>query len=75
MKILRALILLPLLMPAVSLAQTPPPAKSVKAVKFGKLWDAEGKLWTNAIVLIEGDKIKSVTTNAAEIPAAAQSLT
>jgi len=47
-------------------AQTP--TKSVKAVKFGKLWDAHGKLWTNAIVVVQNDKIKSVITNASEIP-------
>src|SRR5713101_1781689 len=57
-----------LLLPAISLAQTPAPAKSLKAVKFGKLWDARGKLWTNAIVLIEDDKIKSLTTNPSDIP-------
>ncbi len=61
-----------LLLPAISLAQTPAPAKSLKAVKFGKLWDARGKLWTNAIVLIEDDKIKSVTTNPSDIPPHAQ---
>src|SRR5882757_11581700 len=61
-----------LLLPAVSAAQFPVPAKSVKAVRFGKLWDARGKLWTNAIVLIEDDKIKSVTTNPSEIPPHAQ---
>jgi len=43
-----------------------------KAVKFGKLWDARGKLWSNAIVLVEKDKIISVSTNAADIPAGAQ---
>jgi imidazolonepropionase-like amidohydrolase len=57
-----------LLLPAFSLAQSPAPAKSLKAVKFGKLWDARGKLWTNAIVLIEDDKVKSVTTNPSDIP-------
>src|ERR1700730_17814608 len=61
-----------LLLPAISLAQSSPSPKSVKAVKFGKLWDARGKLWTNAIVLIEDDKIKSVTTNASDVPAHAQ---
>ena len=61
-----------LLLPAISLAQTPAPTKSLKAVKFGKLWDARGKLWTNAIVLIEDDKIKSVTTNPSDIPPRAQ---
>jgi len=61
-----------LLLPAISLAQSPAPPKSVKAVKFGKLWDAHGKLWTNAIVLIEDDKIKSVTANPSDIPPHAQ---
>jgi imidazolonepropionase-like amidohydrolase len=69
MKIFRTLLVLsPLLLPAISLAQTPAPTKSVKAVKFGKLWDARGKLWTNAIVLIEDNKIKSVTTNPSDLP-------
>jgi imidazolonepropionase-like amidohydrolase len=71
MKILRLLFLIPFFT-LVSYAQTQPPAKTLKAVKFGELWDAKGKLWTNAIVVIEDDKFKSVTTNAAEIPAGAQ---
>jgi len=53
-------------------AQERPPAKSVKAVKFGKLWDAKGKLWTNAIVILEGERIRSVTTDASAIPAGAE---
>src|SRR5882724_1031380 len=72
MKIIRALLILSLLFPVISIAQSPGPAKSVKAVKFGHLWDARGKLWTNAIVLIEDDKIKSVTTNPSDIPPPAQ---
>jgi imidazolonepropionase-like amidohydrolase len=52
--------------------QTTDTAKSTKAVKFGKLWDAKGKVWTNAIVIVEGDKVKTVTSSAAEIPASAQ---
>jgi len=71
MKILRALFLIPFFL-ICSHAQTAPSAKSVKAVKFGKLWDAKGKLWTNAIVVIEDDKIKSVSVHTAEIPAGAQ---
>src|ERR1700675_1038969 len=72
MKIFRALLILSLLVPpAISFAQSPSP-KSVKAVKFGHLWDARGKLWTNAIVLVEDDKIKSVTTNPSDIPPYAQ---
>ena len=73
MKLSRILLSISLLfLPAISVAQTPPAPKSVKAVKFGKLWDAHGKLWANAIVLIEDDKIKSVTTNPSDIPPHAQ---
>src|SRR5260370_39761449 len=55
-------------------AQEKPGAKSVKAVRFGKLWDAKGKVWTNPIVLIEGGKIRAVTTDASAIPAAAETI-
>jgi imidazolonepropionase-like amidohydrolase len=53
-------------------AQEKPKAKPVKAVRFGKLWDGEGKLWTNAIVLVEGDRIRAVTTDTSAIPAGAE---
>src|SRR6266446_175959 len=53
-------------------AQEKPSAKRVKAVRLGRLWDAKGKPWTNAIVIVEGDRIRSVTTDAAAIPAGAQ---
>ena len=73
MKISRTLLSLFLLLyPVLSFSQSSAPAKSLKAIKFGKLWDAHGKLWTNAIVLVEDDKIRSVTTNPSDIPAQAQ---
>ena len=73
MKNLQTFLLLPLLLfTTLTPAQTPPAPHSLKAVKFGRLWDARGKLWTNAFVLIEDDKIKSVTTNSSEIPPGAQ---
>jgi len=53
-------------------AQARVDAKTVKAVRFGKLWDAKGKLWTNAIVIVEGDRIRSVTMDASVIPADAE---
>src|SRR2546421_11044313 len=53
-------------------AQERPSAKTVKAVRFGKLWDAKGKLWTNAIVIVEGERIKAVTSDAAAIPPGAE---
>jgi len=55
-------------------AQDKPAAKAVKAVRFGKLWDAKGKLWTNAIVIVEGDRIREVTTDASAIPAGAETI-
>jgi len=53
-------------------AQEKPSAKPVKAVRFGKLWDGKGKLWANAIVIVEGDRIRGVTTDASAIPAGAE---
>ena len=56
------------------LAQDKPAAKPVKAVRFGKLWDAKGKLWANAIVIVEGERIRAVTTDASAIPAGAETI-
>src|SRR5712692_8495047 len=55
-------------------AQEKPAAKQVKAVRFGKLWDAKGKLWTNVIVIVEGDRIRNVTTDASAIPAGSETI-
>jgi imidazolonepropionase-like amidohydrolase len=55
-------------------AQNRPAAKPAKAVRFGKLWDGKGKLWTNAIVIVEGDRIRSVTTDPSAIPAGAETI-
>jgi imidazolonepropionase-like amidohydrolase len=52
--------------------QEKPSAKPAKAVRFGRLWDAKGKLWTNAIVIVEGDRIRGVTTDASAIPVGAE---
>ena len=49
-------------------AQEKPSATPVKAVRFGRLWDAKGKLWTNATVIVERDRIRGVTTDASTIP-------
>ncbi|HKW64674.1 MAG TPA: amidohydrolase family protein [Candidatus Acidoferrum sp.] len=57
---------------SVASAQEKPAAKTIKAVRFGKLWDAKGKLWTNAIVIVEGERIKAVTTDASAIPSGAE---
>src|SRR6266436_4873561 len=47
---------------------------AVKAVKFGKLWDGKGKVWTNAIVIVDGERVREVTTDAKRIPAGAEVL-
>jgi imidazolonepropionase-like amidohydrolase len=44
----------------------------VKAVRFGKLWDGKGKVWTNAVVIVAGGKIRSVGSGEAVIPAGAE---
>jgi imidazolonepropionase-like amidohydrolase len=54
------------------LAQEKPAPQNTKAVRFGKLWDAKGKLWTNAIVIVVAGKIRAVTTDASAIPAGAE---
>jgi len=41
-------------------------------MKFGKLWDAKGKVWSSAIVVVEGERIKAVTTDASAIPSGAE---
>src|SRR5256886_1640344 len=48
--------------------------KAIKAVRFGKLWDGKGKLWTNAIVIVEADRIRVVTTDALAIPPGAETI-
>jgi imidazolonepropionase-like amidohydrolase len=54
------------------LAQEKAGTKNAKAIRFGKLWDAKGKVWTNVIVVVVGGKIRTVTTDASAIPAAAE---
>ncbi len=50
----------------------PPPATAapgdVKALRFGRLVDGKGKVWTDAIVLVRGDRITYIGTDAAQIP-------
>lgn len=49
-------------------------ALPIKAIRFGKLVDGAGKVITNAVVLVEGDRIKSVSAGRSSIPAGAQVL-
>jgi imidazolonepropionase-like amidohydrolase len=57
-----------------ALAQEKTGGKTVKAVHFGKLWDAKGKVWTNAFVVIDSAKIRAVTTDASAIPAGVETI-
>ena len=60
---------------ASALAQEKPvPKTTIKAVRFGKLWDAKGKVWSNATVVIDGGKIRTVTTDASAIPSGAETI-
>ena len=61
------------LLPALlAVAKEKPAVRSVRAVRFGKLWDAKGRTWTNAIVIVEGDRIRTVTSEASAIPVDAE---
>jgi imidazolonepropionase-like amidohydrolase len=53
-------------------AQAKIAAQPVRAVRFGKLWDGHGKVWTGAIVIVEGEKIRAVTTDASAMPQGAE---
>jgi imidazolonepropionase-like amidohydrolase len=46
-----------------------PPAK---ALRFGKLVDGKGKVWTDAIVIVRGERIADITTDPSKIPAGAE---
>ena len=45
-----------------------------KALRFGKLVDGKGKVWSGAIVIVRGDRIAEVTTETAKIPPGAQEI-
>jgi len=63
------------LLPSLALGQNRAGEKTsekVRAVRFGKLWDGKGKIWSNAIVIIDGGRVREVTTDAKRIPSAAE---
>src|SRR5260221_6354792 len=67
-----ALVVLLILVSTRGLGQEKAGAKNIKAVRFGKLWDAKGKVWTNAIVIVDAGKFRAVTTDASAIPPGAE---
>jgi imidazolonepropionase-like amidohydrolase len=46
--------------------------EKVKVVRFGKLIDGTGKVLTNAVVVVKGDRIESVGSGGSQIPVNAQ---
>lgn len=54
--------------------QEKPVGNKIKVVRFGKLWDGKGKLWMNAVVVIDSNKIRSVTSDLSTLPAGAEVL-
>jgi len=59
-----------------ALTAQPPPrdgatAATVKAIRFGKLWDGTGRTLTNAVVVVEGDRIRSLETGGGSLPTGA----
>jgi imidazolonepropionase-like amidohydrolase len=49
-------------------------AQSVKIIRFGKLIDGTGKVVTNAVVVVKGDRIDSVSSGQSQIPSGAQQI-
>lgn len=43
-------------------------SQSVSAIRFGRLIDGKGKVWTNAVVLVKDGIIDKVTTSEARLP-------
>jgi len=54
------------------LAAPLPALAATKAVKFGKLVDGTGRVLTNAIVIVDGDRVQNVTSGNASIPSGAE---
>jgi len=54
------------------LATSLPALAATKAIKFGKLVDGTGRVLTNAIVIVDGDRVQSVTSGNASIPSGAE---
>ena len=45
---------------------------ATKAIKFGKLVDGTGRVFTNAVVIVEDDRVKSVASGNASTPSGAE---
>lgn len=74
MPILRILVRLCAVLALLPIWQTATAVASLKALRFGKLIDGTGQVRTNAVVIIENDRIRSVGTDATAIPSGAEVL-
>lgn len=74
MPILRILVALCAVAVLLPVWQTATAVVTLKALRFGKLIDGVGQMLTNAIVVIENNRIRSVGTSAAAIPSNAEVL-
>jgi imidazolonepropionase-like amidohydrolase len=54
------------------LATFSPAFAATKAIKFGKLIDGNGGVFTNAVVIVEDDRVRSVASGNASIPSDAE---
>src|ERR1700739_2299587 len=45
---------------------------ATKAIKFGKLVDGTGRVFSNAVVIVEDDRVRSVASGDASIPSGAE---
>jgi imidazolonepropionase-like amidohydrolase len=68
----KALLLLIVLCWAVSPLGAQSSAQTVKAIRFGKLVDGTGKVVTNAVVVVKGNRIDSIGNAESQIPNGAQ---
>jgi imidazolonepropionase-like amidohydrolase len=66
------LLLLPCFAGRISAQQKPNWPPAIKVLRFGKLVDGKGKVWTNAVVVVEGERFRSVGTEASAIPPGAE---
>src|SRR5436309_13837006 len=55
-----------------SLATSSTAVAATKAIKFGKLVDGTGRVFTNAVVIVGDDRVQSVASGNASIPSGAE---
>ena len=48
--------------------QTDRPNEKTLAIRFGKLWDGTGRVLSDAVVVVKGERIVSVSTGSAAVP-------